>query len=740
MISWKLEVMRVETAEKEETSFSDLSQDQKICKVTQSKATMASEKENLSDGNQVWLQKHALKYSKVLEKESARSRKDASCPLAECSVDTLKGDVLGEPSWSLNSKENFSRSGPGSLGDECCLPPNRDKAEEKSYCGIVEKQRRKTVDFATVTTTEFGITQESFTSPPVGKSPNALKLRRRSAIGVRGSPENNALIQYLAQQRSNRQKETFTQEWAYKQRNPIEYSDAILIRDILEMSHELSLEIHDESKPPVTPLRVGSASLNECSQSGSQLRSVLKKTPAKELTDCIKKTEQYSSERPKKKKVTFGEDLSPEIFDKTLPANTPLRKGATPGRHPGSQSNSPFTRSRLIEEPLPQPNFDCDDQCVEPLEELREDSVAAEDLSPVENTTVKESDESYTMTTRSSTKRKVSDGDLKSVSGPDHKLEQSWMGTKGHSPWVMRCDLLNGLRASQRGVQQLLLVTHFEEHCTHINLIPSCKDNGMAEREKQLHRRTTGDLELQPGSLQSQSSASSTGFCRSQMGSLEEGGKEGKKERRKEGRKEGKLSNRKTEEENGRMEEVLEEPTVGLEDITAKRKKYYFCTTKKAAVQNHIIQTSCPDSWCPNSTHLIVQMFLPYLYNELHGPGESLSVSTSMVPNTTCSPSKKLSPMMITIAPPVVQPSLGLIALMHDSTNEKDFVPQAADQLVTPVEFQRTTNQEEPRRPDVAMSCSFSQPNHDIPESQPTILTRYQNIFADPLTASVTVI
>lgn len=26
-------------------------------------------------------------------------------------------------------------------------------------------------------------------------------------------------------------------------------------------------------------------------------------------------------------------------------------------------------------------------QCVEPLEELREDSVAAEDLSPVENTT-----------------------------------------------------------------------------------------------------------------------------------------------------------------------------------------------------------------------------------------------------------------------------------------------------------------------------------------------------------------
>jgi hypothetical protein len=41
------------------------------------------------------------------------------------------------------------------------------------------------------------------------------------------------------------------------------------------------------------------------------------------------------------------------------------------------------------------------------------------------------------------------------------------------------------------------------------------------------------------------------------------------------------------------------------------------------------------------------------------------SLHTSMVPNTTWSPSKKLSPMMMTMAPPVVQPSLGLMALMQ---------------------------------------------------------------------------
>ena len=41
------------------------------------------------------------------------------------------------------------------------------------------------------------------------------------------------------------------------------------------------------------------------------------------------------------------------------------------------------------------------------------------------------------------------------------------------------------------------------------------------------------------------------------------------------------------------------------------------------------------------------------------------SLHTSMVPNTTWRPSKKLSPIMMTMAPPVVQPSLGLMALMH---------------------------------------------------------------------------
>ncbi|XP_031463920.1 cell division cycle-associated protein 2 isoform X1 [Phasianus colchicus] len=528
---------------------------------------MASEKENVSNG------------AEDREQESHLDAGDAeSHQWAECPSDTPKRAVVGEAAWPLSSKENVS-GGPVPLGDECYSTPARVKAGEKSCCGLSEKQRRKSVDFASVTTADFGITPESFVNGSTAKSPAALKLRRRSAIGARGSPENNTLIQYLAQQKSSTQKEAFTQqaspcqfarslrskmdifqrtfksveeaegktgfsglsqvsaarqedgclalnkapvtkehsldqkreafmsdcngadlkenlkenltnsnksgrsictilslqqdvtepaavskEQTYKQGNPIEYSEAVLIRDILETSHvfssdciskevrsnvisdqsrkkvnfaeELIVGIYDESKPPVTPLQTRNASLRESTPS-SQLRSVLKKTPVKQLMDCMKeysnhtvhrgggesftvsdhicealqtveKTEQYSPKSAKKKKVTFGEDLSPEIFDKTLPANTPLRKGSTPVCRSGSERGSPFTRAGLTEEPLTQPNFDCSDECIVPPQELQEGSVVSEKLLPVENTKEAETDKSDMKMTRSSTKRKYS--------------------------------------------------------------------------------------------------------------------------------------------------------------------------------------------------------------------------------------------------------------------------------------------------------------------------------------------
>ncbi|NXL96227.1 KI67 protein, partial [Alectura lathami] len=43
----------------------------------------------------------------------------------------------------------------------------------------------------------------------------------------------------------------------------------------------------------------------------------------------------------KRKRVSFGGHLSPELFDKSLPPNSPLRRGATPARLSLPYGNSP---------------------------------------------------------------------------------------------------------------------------------------------------------------------------------------------------------------------------------------------------------------------------------------------------------------------------------------------------------------------------------------------------------------
>ncbi|NXU78608.1 KI67 protein, partial [Oreotrochilus melanogaster] len=43
----------------------------------------------------------------------------------------------------------------------------------------------------------------------------------------------------------------------------------------------------------------------------------------------------------KRKRVSFGGQLSPELFDKSLPPNSPLKRGAIPARLSLSIGNSP---------------------------------------------------------------------------------------------------------------------------------------------------------------------------------------------------------------------------------------------------------------------------------------------------------------------------------------------------------------------------------------------------------------
>ncbi|XP_029820426.1 cell division cycle-associated protein 2 [Manacus vitellinus] len=561
--------------EKDEASF-PLPKDQKICKGTKFRVIRASKKENLSDGNQAWSPKRALKSPKGLGEELSHPEGDPrSCPFPGGCCGVLQGDVGSEPTLPLNREEDFPGSRSGSLGSDSCSTPERDKAEGKPDLGTSEELRENPVDFATVTITEFGIAPESFTKRCKGSSPTSLKFRRRSTIGLRGSPENNSLIRYLAQQRGKRQKEPFTQispfkhvnvrslkdkietfqtsfeslqeaegetglsglshgddsqeggssqnkvpfkkepdleqwsekflldnsgadlkenfcrenvtrsskcdpricsilspnptvtepaalqEWVYGQKNPSESLETVAIGDPLERGHVfrseptpadsrsdvlsalsrkkvafvagLSLGMLEESKalvtPPATPRQAGTVPFSDLTQSSS-LRSILKKTPMRQLLGSPKEylndavgrgggepvsvsyyektfeasetenTENLDLKTPKKKKVTFGEVLSPEIFDQTLPANTPLRRGASPGL-----SSSPSPRPGLTAEPLPRLEFGCEDECVEPPQDFLESSFAAEDPPPVENAE-EPTDKADMVKTRSSAKRK----------------------------------------------------------------------------------------------------------------------------------------------------------------------------------------------------------------------------------------------------------------------------------------------------------------------------------------------
>lgn len=66
----------------------------------------------------------------------------------------------------------------------------------------------------------------------------------------------------------------------------------------------------------------------------------------------------------KRKRVTFGRELSPELFDRTLPADTPLRRGSTPYNHHNIAA-TPYAQQSTCQspcDPLPQPDFDDRDQ------------------------------------------------------------------------------------------------------------------------------------------------------------------------------------------------------------------------------------------------------------------------------------------------------------------------------------------------------------------------------------------
>lgn len=127
-------------------------------------------------------------------------------------------------------------------------------------------------------------------------------------------------------------------------------------------------------------------SFDSHTSSSSVLRPVLKKTSRKEFSSSRDEIDQRVSfavpelsengnntlfkktvndSVKKKKSVTFGKELSPELFDKSLPANTPLRKGSTPYRQQASDTATLTAQEAVHQspcQPFLQPDFDCRDE------------------------------------------------------------------------------------------------------------------------------------------------------------------------------------------------------------------------------------------------------------------------------------------------------------------------------------------------------------------------------------------
>ncbi|XP_073510176.1 cell division cycle-associated protein 2 isoform X2 [Phyllobates terribilis] len=387
-------------------------------------------------------------------------------------------------------------------GDVCDDPGPSSSGHSSSGAGAVSSPKRNTeasaddpppcnppIDFSTLSVEDLGICSESFTTKSAEKSPRLLhKHRRRSTIGVRGSPEMNFLIRQIALQRSNRKSEPeppdnpFTsprssilrekisafrsafqvveetdktpsfpgfskvEELEFQKgklegaseppekrkklcdatnqgvsgalqqppfmscpSHPLESSQKYIPEMTVEpdcsrlttevfskpevqieetqtlpsspRSHKRKVMFTDLLSPPEPELPL----ISETS-SGPVLKPALKKTPRRDyfhfgvgfieedttlfslpkISDDEENTDINKSEDlvKIKKRVTFGRQLSPELFDKSLPANTPLRRGSTPYNYCALDA-TPSAEQSTCQSPcdsMPQPDFDANDE------------------------------------------------------------------------------------------------------------------------------------------------------------------------------------------------------------------------------------------------------------------------------------------------------------------------------------------------------------------------------------------
>lgn len=291
------------------------------------------------------------------------------------------------------------------LGNTTFLTPNKGEAEATMISDQILGQVTSSRDFSALSAADFGITPESFTPQQKGNSKSLIKkFRRRSAIGARGSPENNSLIQYIACQKRKGMENPSMQASPFKHHNvllrekiaafqssfkPLEETEETpnqtnntrtqsqcIVEEFsrsaasqqsckkVRFAEKESVEVFNQSKLSVTPLPKGQ--LPSSVHHGACLRSVLKKCP--ELVDDSNSREGSeasasfetrgplqieSNTRPVSEMEEDCKDRGADV-----PAILPLHREA--GQCSPSESRK-YSTVTPIKQSLPQPNFDDED-------------------------------------------------------------------------------------------------------------------------------------------------------------------------------------------------------------------------------------------------------------------------------------------------------------------------------------------------------------------------------------------
>uniref|UniRef100_A0A8C3AQQ3 PP1-binding domain-containing protein n=1 Tax=Cyclopterus lumpus TaxID=8103 RepID=A0A8C3AQQ3_CYCLU len=232
------------------------------------------------------------------------------------------------------------------------------------------------LNFSELTPLQFGISEQSFTPASFSKNKSRLaqiKSRRRSGVGVRGSPETNSLILFMARQRMKTPPTFQTPELVRS--SPFLPRVASTLRQ--KMASFQSLMDVEESEV-CDPMPRQDSNTGGCIKTRDYLSGEAYPVTCGKDQEAVQRTHRIvepsfipgrtrnrqpvsnlltwrnnylyingltlfageddstgtSTVKKKKKRVCFGGPLSPEFFDKNLPPSTPLQKGSAPARAP----------------------------------------------------------------------------------------------------------------------------------------------------------------------------------------------------------------------------------------------------------------------------------------------------------------------------------------------------------------------------------------------------------------------